>query len=369
MSDRNDRRRDARSASKFGSSSKDGAEAAESANSTFSGDHNIVTETVLHEGGKPMEIVCYTATFDAYHVVHEDGVHLWYNEAMLPDELLAEWHAFLAKRQRVDSIEATLKEKRLETVSDAPVYMLWNNSKPHAYALQMDGYVTIEQANTNDPRVFASYPERSKRNGHNVAFLAGGMQGVVIHSREKMSASSRDPPECVRTAITDALQMAFDALPEEEKPEYKARHGMAADEFGQHKVNLENASHKFKDNNAYERLYLMPRPEDSQRQSTKTGAMERKRAIRYTDEFEACFPFLGIALARRELVADGHAYLNWAERQAQQMAAKRAGRQPGQLSRPANGFFVAPEHAHSQLLVVYRAVFKSPQAKDAYNSR
>ncbi len=53
-----------------------------------------------------MEIVCYSATFDAYHVVHEDGVHRWYNEAMLPDELLAEWHAFLAKRQRVDSIEA-----------------------------------------------------------------------------------------------------------------------------------------------------------------------------------------------------------------------------------------------------------------------
>ena len=68
-------------------------------------------------------------------------------------------------------------------------------------------------------------------------------------------------------------------------------------------------------------------------------------------------------------LADGHAYLNWAERQAQLMAAKRAGRQPVQASRPANGFGVAPEHAHSQLLVVYRAVFKSPQAKDAYNSR
>ena len=40
------------SASKFGSSSA-GAEVAESANSTFSGDHNIVIETVLHEGGKP----------------------------------------------------------------------------------------------------------------------------------------------------------------------------------------------------------------------------------------------------------------------------------------------------------------------------
>jgi hypothetical protein len=316
----------------------------------------------------PQEIEGYSATFDAYHVVHEDGVHRWYKEAMLGDKLLAEWHAFLAKRQRVDSFEATLKEQRLETVSEAPVYMLWNNSKPHALALQKDGYVTIEQANTNDPMVFESYPNRSKRNGHNVAFLAHGMQGVVINSREQMDSSSREPPECVRLAIICALQKAFDALAETEKPEYKVKLGMA-DEFGQHKVNLENPAHKFSDNNAYERLYLMPRPEDSQRQSKKTGAMDRKRGLRYTDEFEACFPFLGIALARREIVADGTAYLNWAERQAQLMAAKRADRPPAQGFKPAPGFGVAPEHAHSQLLVVYRAVFKSAQARDAYNSR
>ena len=67
----------------------------------------------------PQEIEGYSATFDAYHVVHEDGVHRWYKEAMLGDKLLAEWHAFLAKRQRVDSFEATLKEQRLETVSEA----------------------------------------------------------------------------------------------------------------------------------------------------------------------------------------------------------------------------------------------------------
>ena len=51
----------------------------------------------------------------------------------------------------------------------------------------------------------------------------------------------------MRLAITHALQIAFDALPETEKPEYKVNLGMAG-EFGQHKVNLENPVHIFADN-------------------------------------------------------------------------------------------------------------------------
>ena len=73
-------------------------------------------------------------------------------------------------------------------------------------------------------------------------------------------------------------------------------------------------------------------PGNSQRQSKKltVDAESKSRSVRYDDEFEACFPLIGIALGRREIVEDGTAYLNWAERKAQLIAAERAGLQPWQ---------------------------------------
>lgn len=131
--------------------------------------------------------------------------------------------------------------------------------------------------------------------------------------------------------------------------------------------------HNYTTSNAYERLYLSNTPENSQRATSKKLALgtegNRKRGIRYDDEVEACYPFLGVVLGRRELVGDGTAYLNYAERKAQQMAAARAKMDPWQVDAPAPGFGVQPNHAHSQLLVVYRLVFKSAAARANYHSR
>ena len=91
--------------------------------------------------------------------------------------------------------------------------------------------------------------------------------------------------------------------------------------------------------------------------------------IRYPDEVEGNFPFLGIALGRRETITDGSAYLNWAEREAQELAAKRAGLQAGQGYVPATGLKVEPVHASSQLLVIYRTVWKTAEARAMFYSR
>ena len=52
------------------------------------------------------------------------------------------------------------------------------------------------------------------------------------------------PPLSVQEALTRELQMAFDDLPEHEKPEKKAKLRIFND-FGQHKLNLDNASHNY----------------------------------------------------------------------------------------------------------------------------
>lgn len=145
--------------------------------------------------------------------------------------------------------------------------MNWGNSKVHALALEKDGYVPAAQAASNDPNVYIRYPARAKRNNHLVPYLASRMQGVQINIREPI-AGARDPPLAAQEAITRALEMAFDGLPEDEKPETKAKRGMF-DDFGQHKLNLDNAAHNYKSNMSYERLYLAATPENSQRASKK----------------------------------------------------------------------------------------------------
>ena len=320
----------------------------------------------------PQDIVAYSATHDAYHVELEDGTHRWYKEALLTPALLGAWNDFWAKKQKVDAAEATLRHQRQETVSEEPCFMLWGSSSVHAIALEKDRYVASDQASSNDPKVFKTYPPRSKRNGHIVAFLASSMQGVAINIREPMIAGGRDIPIRAQEAIDRALEMAFDNLPDVEKPEHKANIGLF-DDFGQHKLNFDDTEHNYTSCNAYERLYLSNTPENSQRATSKKLALgtegNRKRGIRYDDEVEACYPFLGVVLGRRELVGDGTAYLNYAERKAQQMAAARAKMDPWQVHQPAPGFGVQPKHAHAQLLVVYRLVFKSAAARANYHSR
>ena len=58
------------------------------------------------------------------------------------------------------------------------------------------------------------------------------MQGVKINAREVMIAGTREPPLSLQEALTRELQMAFDDLPEHEKPENKAKLWMFND-FGQ----------------------------------------------------------------------------------------------------------------------------------------
>ena len=217
-------------------------------------------------------------------------------------------------------------------MSEEPVFKRWDLLGPHNTALKNDKYVRGALAGTDDPKVYLKYPPRAMKNGHNVPYLASQMQGVLIMNRTAMTVDSRgEPPDCVKEAITKALKLAFDGLPESEKPEYKARLGLF-DDFGQHKLNLGNASHSYTSANAYERLYLDSTPGNSQRKSKKltVDAESKSRSVRYDDEFEACFPLIGIALGRREIVEDGTAYLNWAERKAQLVAAERAGLQPWQ---------------------------------------
>ena len=63
------------------------------------------------------------------------------------------------------------------------------------------------------------------------------------------------------------------------------------------------------------------------------------------------------------------AYLNWAERKAQEMAAARAGLPPWQGKGTSQGFTIRPDRAHRQLLVVYRLVFKNVATQEAFDSR
>lgn len=278
------------------------------------------------------EIVYYSAGHDAYLVWHANGRRFWFPPALVEAHVLDAWAEYRLKRKREDEQEAKLTEQALETVSEEPVFKRWDLLGPHNTALKNDKYVRGALAGTDDPKVYSKYPPRAMRNGHNVPYLASQMQGVLIMNRTAMTVDSRgEPPDCVKEAITKALKLAFDGLPESEKPEYKARLGLF-DDFGQHKLNLGNASHSYRSANAYERLYLDATPGNSQRQSKKltVDAESKSRSVRYDDEFEACFPLIGIALGRREIVEDGTAYLNWAERKAQLVAAERAGLQPWQ---------------------------------------
>ena len=75
------------------------------------------------------DVVGYSATSDAYMVEHSDGVHLWFSEALVKSELLVAWQAFLDKRQKVDAAEEAESKKKMESVSEAPVYLAFGLTK------------------------------------------------------------------------------------------------------------------------------------------------------------------------------------------------------------------------------------------------
>ena len=219
-------------------------------------------------------------------VEHSDGCHLWFNEALVNSELLVAWHAFAEKKQKVDAAAEAEAKKKFESVSEAPVYLRFGLTKAHQGAIENDSYVQQMKARgvTEGPTLYAKYPPRASKNGHVVPYLASQMQGVEINYRVAMNAESRDPPMIVREQITIALEMAFEALPETEKPEYKAKQGLF-DEFGQHKSNLDSPSNDWFKNNAYERLYLKSAPDKSQRKKKATAAGDdRVAGERYDDE-------------------------------------------------------------------------------------
>jgi hypothetical protein len=224
-------------------------------------------------------------------VEHEDEVHLWFKEALVNPALLTAWHAYMAKKQKCDQVEDLLSKKALDSVSTEPVYLRWGLSKPHLLAIDNDTYVAKARRKgvTTGPALYGEYPPRAKKNGHNVPYLASLMQGVELNHKDALIAGTRDPPLDVQTVLTNALEMAFDNLPESEKPENKAKFGLF-DDFGQHKLNLDNSSHNYTNCNAYERLYLITIPEKSERASSKVRVATddgRLPNARYEDEVSA----------------------------------------------------------------------------------
>jgi hypothetical protein len=219
-------------------------------------------------------------------VEHSDGCHLWFSEALVNFELLKAWHAFVEKKQKVDAAAEAEAKKKYESVSEAPVYLRFGLTKAHQGAIENDSYVQQMKARgvTEGPTLYGTYPPRASKNGHSVPYLASLMQGLEINHREAMTATALEPPLIVRQQIILGLQMAFDALPEGEKPENKAKLGLR-DEFGQHKCNLDNSSHNWRVQHAYERLYLKSTPEMSQRAKKATASGDaRKSGERYEDE-------------------------------------------------------------------------------------
>ena len=219
-------------------------------------------------------------------VEHSDGCHLWFSEALVNFELLKSWHAFVEKKQKVDAAAEAESKKKYESVSEEPVYLRFGLTRAHQGAIDNDSYVQLmkDKGVIEGLQLYAKYPPRASKNGHVVPYLASLMQGVEINSRVAMVAGSRDPPMIVREQITIALEMAFEALPETEKPEYKAKQGLF-DEFGQHKSNLDSPSNDWFKNNAYERLYLKSAPDKSQRKKKATAAGDdRVAGERYDDE-------------------------------------------------------------------------------------
>ena len=69
------------------------------------------------------------------------------------------------------------------------------------------------------------------------------MVGTPVFCLESVDWAEAAKQHPKQEAITRALQMAFNRLPEEEKPENKAKLGLF-DDFGQHKHNLDNSAHK-----------------------------------------------------------------------------------------------------------------------------
>ena len=228
----------------------------------------------------------YSATNDAYMVEHSDGCHLWFSEALVNSELLVAWHAFIDKRQKVDAVEEAESRKKMQSVSEAPVYMRFGLTKAHQGAIENDTYVLQmkQRGDFDGPSLYDKYPPRARKNGVIVPYLASIMQGVEINSREAMIPAACDPPQSVCEQLTIALEMAFDSLPDAEKPENKAKLGLF-DDFGQHKSNLDNAAHNWTRDNAYERLYLKSAPEMSLRKKKATASGDdRVAGERYEDE-------------------------------------------------------------------------------------
>ena len=109
-------------------------------------------------------------------------------------------------------------------------------------------------------------------NGHNIPYLASVMPGVVINMRASMPSGSHDVPPEVQNALRAAISNAFDALPIEQRPENKKH---CPDDFGQHKLNVDDSTHNFRTSHSYERLYITPTPSESLR-----GAREKHQTAK-----------------------------------------------------------------------------------------
>ena len=68
--------------------------------------------------------------------------------------------AFLDKRQKVDAAEEAESKKKMESVSEAPVYLAFGLTKAHQGALENDSYVQQMKAKgvIEGPQLYAKYP-------------------------------------------------------------------------------------------------------------------------------------------------------------------------------------------------------------------
>lgn len=112
-----------------------------------------------------VEILAYSAEYDAYEILHDDGIKLWFDEELVHEHIMEEWRRYERKRKLVSKETARLQQTKLETVSEETERIKWGDSKPHNLAMLKDGYVAKK-------RGYDEYPARAKKNGFNVPLMA-----------------------------------------------------------------------------------------------------------------------------------------------------------------------------------------------------
>ena len=193
---------------------------------------------------------------DVYQVMHDDGHVGWYPTSLIHDDVLDEWQGYLAKKRRVEHSLNQQGKRKKESISEEPTYSLYRDTAPYNMGLSKDGYKTL-----------AKYPGRAQLNDYHVPKEVGSVLAVTLNNRDPVAAGLDVPAEgsSIRRIIDESAEKAIQPIAEMDgmEPYEKAKLGMA-DDVGQRTVNLDDYSHDFPSDHAWERLYLRKSPADSQ---------------------------------------------------------------------------------------------------------